>query len=277
LSSQEAENTSSKSNTESLNKSFEQTDQFIGERREREEEPPQEPSQERPINSQITQQSPLKFRFKRSVNSKFVNSFPQLAFQENIYYFQCKIKSPICVSYRCKYSRQHCHGLINVSYDQKVVKETAHSCNGYINNATIVSVSRIVVFNLFVILFFIYFKIQEHFTELKENQLKEFILDQRQEHPLQIIQQTPLKFRFKKSKNTKFLNSYPQLAFQGNIYYFSSKMKSPECLSYYCKNHKQHCNGTIHVSYDQKVIKQKAHSCNGYIDNATIVSVLSKN
>ena len=62
-----------------------------------------------------------------------------------------------------------------------------------------------------------------NFTELKENQLKEFILDQRQEHPLQIIQQTPLKFRFKKSKNQNCLNSFPQLAFQDNIYYFKKK------------------------------------------------------
>ena len=141
MSLQEAENTSSKSNTESLNKSFEQTDQFIGERREREEEPPQEPSQERPINSQITQQSPFKFRFKKSVSIKFVNSFPQLAFQENIYYFQCKIKSPVCLYYRCK-NQKRCKGSIHVSYDQKIIKQTAHSCTGYIDNATIVSILR---------------------------------------------------------------------------------------------------------------------------------------
>jgi len=65
------------------------------------------------------------------------------------------------------------------------------------------------------------------------------------------------------------------LAFQDNIYYFNKKIKSPECLSYRCKNQK-HCKGSIHVSYDQKVIKQTAHSCNGNIDNATIVSFLSK-
>jgi len=277
LSFQEAENTSSKSNTESLNKSFEQTDQFIEESRETEEEPLQEPSQERPINSHITQQPPLKFRLKKSNNPNYLNSFPQLAFQDNIYYFRCKIKSPVCLSYRCKDHNQHCNGNIHVSYDQKVIKHTSHSCTGNIDNATIVSVLRIVVFSSFVILFFIYFKIQEHFTELKENQLKEFNFDQGQEPPLQIIKQTPLKFRFKKSPNPNNLNSYPQLAFQGNIYYFISKIKSPVCLFYRCKNCNQHCNGTIHVSYDQKVIKQTAHSCNGNIDNATIVSVLSKN
>ncbi len=140
MSSQEAENKSSKSNTESLNKSFEQTDQFIEERRETKEEPLQEPSQGIPINSQITQQSPIKFRFKRATNSKFVNSFPQLAFQENIYYFRCKIKSPECLSYRCKNNRQHCNGTIHVSYDQKIIKQTDHSCTGNIDNAAIVSV-----------------------------------------------------------------------------------------------------------------------------------------
>jgi hypothetical protein len=277
LSFQEAENTSSKSNTESLNKSFEQTDQFIGERRETEEEPLQEPSQERPINSQIAQQPPLKFRLKKSKNPNYLNSFPQLAFQDHIYYFKSEIKSPVCLFYRCKNCNQHCNGYIHVSYDQKVIKQTAHSCTGNINNATIVSVLRIVVFSSFVILFFIYFKIQEHFTELKENQLIEFNFDQGQEPPLQIIQQTPLKFRFKKLKKTNYLNSFPQLAFQDNIYYFKSKIKSPECLSYRCKDHYQHCHGTIYVSYDQNVIKQTAHSCTGNIDNATIVSILRKN
>ncbi len=140
MSLQEAENTSSKSNTESLNKSFEQTDQIIDERREREEQQLQEPSQKRPINSQITQQTPLKFRFKRANNSIFSTKFPQLAFQNNIYYFKRKIKSPVCLSYQCKNSRQHCHSLINVSYDQKVIKQTAHSCIGNIDNAAIVSI-----------------------------------------------------------------------------------------------------------------------------------------
>ena len=121
MSSQEAENTSS--NSESINILFEQTDQFIEERRETEKEPLQEPSQGIPINSQITQQSPIKFRFKRATNSKFVNSFPQLAFQENIYYFRCKIKSPECLYYRCKNNRQHCNGTIHVSYDQKIIKQ----------------------------------------------------------------------------------------------------------------------------------------------------------
>jgi hypothetical protein len=105
--------------------------------------------------------------------------------------------------------------------------------------------------------------------------LKEFNFDQLQEPPLQIIQQTPLKFRFKRANNSIFSNKFPQLAFQNNIYYFLSKIKSPVCLSYRCKNF-NHCKGTIHVSYDQKVIKQTAHSCNGNIDNAAIVSILSK-
>jgi hypothetical protein len=154
LSSQEAENTSSKSNTESLNKSFEQTDQFIEERRETEEEPLQEPSQGIPINSQITQQSPIKFRFKRATNSKFLNSFPQLAYQNNIYYFSSKIKSPVCLLYRCKnHCYQHCNGNIHVSYDQKVIKQIAHSCTGNIDNAAIVSVLRKNKFYFF----FIYF------------------------------------------------------------------------------------------------------------------------
>ncbi len=148
MSSQEAENTLS--NSESLNILFEQTDQFNDERREREDEPLQEPSQERPINSQITQQPPIKFRFKRATNSKFLNSFPQLAFQNNIYYFLSKIKSPICLSYRCK-NHNHCKGSIHVSYDQKVIKQTAHSCNGNIDNATIVSVLSKNVFNFFFI------------------------------------------------------------------------------------------------------------------------------
>ena len=66
------------------------------------EEPEKEPQQQQlegaivgsegiPNNSQIIQQSPFKFRFKRSTNSKFTNSFPQLAFQDNIYYFKRKI------------------------------------------------------------------------------------------------------------------------------------------------------------------------------------------
>jgi hypothetical protein len=139
LSFQEAENTLS--NSESLNILFEQTDKFIEERRETEEEPLQELSQGIPINSQITQQSPFKFRFKKSVSIKFVNSFPQLAFQENIYYFQCKIKSPVCLYYRCK-NQKRCKGSIHVSYDQKIIKQTAHSCTGYIDNATIVSILR---------------------------------------------------------------------------------------------------------------------------------------
>jgi hypothetical protein len=140
LSFQEAEK--ALSNSEPLNILFEQTDQFIEESRETEEEPLQEPSQGIPINSQITQQSPIKFRFKRATNSKFVNSFPQLAFQENIYYFKSKIKSPVCLFYRCKNTnhKQHCNGTIHVSYDQKVIKQKAHSCNGYIDNATIVSI-----------------------------------------------------------------------------------------------------------------------------------------
>ena len=137
MSFQEAENTLS--NSESLNILFEQTDKFIEERRETEEEPLQELSQGIPINSQITQQSPFKFRFKKSVSSKFVNSFPQLAFQENIYYFQCKIKSPVCLYYRCK-NQKRCKGSIHVSYDQKIIKQTAHSCTGNIDNAAIVSV-----------------------------------------------------------------------------------------------------------------------------------------
>jgi len=154
LSSQEAENTSS--NSESLNILFEQTDQFIEERRETEEEPLQEPSQERPINSQISQQSPFKFRFKRSTNSKFVNSFPQLAFQGNIYNFRSKIKRPVCLLYRCKnHCYQHCNSYIHVSYDQKVIKQTAHSCTGNIYNAAIVSVLRKNEFYLFFYLFFI--------------------------------------------------------------------------------------------------------------------------
>ena len=147
MSSQEAENTSS--NSESLNILFEQTDQFIEERRETEEEPLQEPSQGIPINSQITQQSPIKFRFKRATNSKFSNSVPQLAFQNNIYYFKRKIKSPECLSYRCKNYRQHCNGYIHVSFDQKVIKQSAHSCTGNIDNATIVSVLRKNKFYLF--------------------------------------------------------------------------------------------------------------------------------
>ena len=144
LSFQEAENTSynSVTHTESFNKRFEQIHQFIDERTEREEEPLQEFLQGIPNNSQITQQSPFKFRFKKSVSSKFVNSFPQLAFQENIYYFQCKIKSPVCLYYRCK-NQKRCKGSIHVSYDQKIIKQTAHSC-----------------------------------TELKESQLKEFNFDQ---------------------------------------------------------------------------------------------------
>jgi hypothetical protein len=151
LSFQEAENTLSKSNTESLNKSFEQTDQFIEERREREEQPLQEPSQERPINSQIIQQTPLKFRFKKS---NHLNSFPQLAFQDHIYHFQCKIKRPECLFYRCKnHCYQHCNSYIHVSYDQKVIKQTAHSCTGNIDNATIVSILSKMNF----IYFFIYF------------------------------------------------------------------------------------------------------------------------
>jgi hypothetical protein len=66
LSFQEAENTSynSVTHTESFNKRFEQIHQFIDERTEREEEPLQEFSQGIPNNSQITQQSPFKFRFK---------------------------------------------------------------------------------------------------------------------------------------------------------------------------------------------------------------------
>jgi hypothetical protein len=92
LSFQESENTSSKSksHTESLNKRFKQTNQLADERREREEVPLQEPSQGKPNNSQITQQYPLKFRFKKSKNQNCLNSFPQLAFQDNIYYFKKK-------------------------------------------------------------------------------------------------------------------------------------------------------------------------------------------
>jgi hypothetical protein len=111
-----------------------------------------EPSQGIPNNSQITQQPPLKFRLKKSNNPNYLNSFPQLAFQGNIYYFRCKIKSPVCLSYRCK-DHQHCKGNIHVSYDQKVINQTAHSCNGYIDNATIVSVFSKNKFYLF----FIYF------------------------------------------------------------------------------------------------------------------------
>jgi len=91
----------------------------------------------------------------------------------------------------------------------------------------------------------------------------------------QIIKQAPLKFRLKQSSNPKCLNSYPQLALQGNIYYFSRKIKSPVCLCYRCKNSK-HCKAYIYVSFDQKVVNNTVHSCNGYIDNATIVSVFSK-
>ncbi len=121
------------------NKCFEQTDQFFDERRETEEDPLQEISQEIPNNSQITQQSPLKFRLKKSTNPKFLNSFPQLAFQGNIYYFSIKLKVPECLYYRCK-NMKHCKGKMHVSYDHKVIKQKAHSCNGYIDNATIVSV-----------------------------------------------------------------------------------------------------------------------------------------
>ena len=116
--------------------------------------------------------------------------------------------------------------------------------------------------------------------------MKEFNFDQLQEpsqepsqgipNNLQITQQPPLKFRLKKSRNPNHFNSFPQLAFQNNIYYFSRKIKSPVCLFYRCKNCNQHCKGNIHVTYDQKVIKQTAHSCM-YIDNATSVSVSSKN
>jgi hypothetical protein len=154
LSFQEAENTSSKSNTESLNKSFEQTDQFIDERREREEQQLQEPSQERPTNSQITQQPPLKFRLKKSKNPNHLNSYPQLAFQNNIYYFKSKIKSPVCLSYRCK--DHQCNGNIHVSYDQKVIKQIAHSCTGNIDNAAIVSVLRKNEFTSFSYIFYNY-------------------------------------------------------------------------------------------------------------------------
>jgi hypothetical protein len=141
LSFQEAENASSKSNTESLNKSFEQTDQFIDERREREE------TSLKPNNSQIIQQTPLKFRFKKSNNPKFLNPFPQLAFQNNIYYFYRKMirheclnyLCKICLYYRCENHKQHCNGYIQVSFDQKVIEQSAHSCTGNIDNATIVS------------------------------------------------------------------------------------------------------------------------------------------
>ena len=137
------------------NKCFEQTDQFFDERRETEKDPLQEISQEIPNNSQITQQSPLKFRLKKSSNPKCLNSYPQSAFQGNIYYFSRKIKSPVCLCYRCKNSK-HCKAYIYVSFDQKVINQKAHSCNGYIDNATIVSVfSKIIIFNSFVILFFI--------------------------------------------------------------------------------------------------------------------------
>ena len=114
------------------------------------QEPSQEPSQGIPNNLQITQQPPLKFRLKKSRNPNHFNSFPQLAFQNNIYYFSRKIKSPVCLFYRCKNCNQHCKGNIHVSYDQKVIKQTAHSCNGYIDNAKIVSVSCKSKFNFFV-------------------------------------------------------------------------------------------------------------------------------
>ena len=154
LSFQEAENSSynSVTHTESFNKRFEQIHQFIDERTEREEEPLQEFLQGIPNNSQITQQSPLKFRLKKSKNPNHLNSFPQLAFQNNIYYFFHKNKNPVFLHYRCKNCQQNCKGKIFVSLDQKVIKQTAHSCNGYIDNATIVSVSSKIKFNLFFII-----------------------------------------------------------------------------------------------------------------------------
>ena len=157
LSFQESDDTSSisESHTESFKKQFEQTGQFIDERRETEEEQLQEPSQGIPNNSLIIQQSPLKFRLKKSYNPKRLNSYPQLAFQGNIYLFLRKAKSLECLNYRCK-NMKHCKGKMHVSYDHKVIKQKAHSCNGCIDNATIVSVfSKIIIFNLFVILFFI--------------------------------------------------------------------------------------------------------------------------
>jgi len=134
------------------NKCFEQTDQFFDERRETEKDPLQEISQEIPNNSQITQQSPLKFRLKKSSNPKCLNSYPQLALQGNIYYFSHKLKNPESLFYRCK-NQKHCKAYIYVSFDKKVVNNTVHSCNGYIDNATIVSVFSKNKFYLF----FIYF------------------------------------------------------------------------------------------------------------------------
>jgi len=157
--------------------------QFIDGKKEADEEPLQEPSQGTPKKSQILQQPSLKFRFKKSNNPKHLNSFPQLAYQGNIYNFVVKRKNPKSLIYRCKNSKvlidgqyYFCSALFHVSFDQKVIKETAHRCNGSIVNATIVSILSKIIFYPFVIIIFL-LKIEEQFTELKENQLQEFNFD----------------------------------------------------------------------------------------------------
>ena len=180
-------------------------------------------------------------------------NYPLLIKNGHVYRFVHKNK---CQNkyYLCQKSATKCPGSITVNPAGNVVRETAHTCSGFCKRELVerpVQAERININ-----------RVRSSITIAPRNQSRPEP-NPLEERPVVVFEKlqngTKPNFVFGKSK------AHPGLRHNNNLYNFMYKNKSHNKY-YLCKKAStEKCSGSLIISPDHAIVKQKPHTCSGFI------------